>query len=322
LAVSEPVLVAFPDDTLVAQKIVLAVSSAFFLFGYAAVMFMMPSGNVFRRFWDDLLPEVFIEIFCLIIGWALIFEDPGMACLRCFRVFRFVWYTEFYRAKKKSLFYPLTFFSHVVLQYLEKIGQELFTTSSKGGVVVLGFFFYMAYVFGVSFWQQTRNFVLTSPEGGPTGTLSECDTLRHCWLIMIRLTFWDGSGFDYLKSVMDANHGALVALLLLYMCISAMVLLNGLIGIFGGAFQAATAEEDEEGEDDDEDEEDGEEGEEKEGEEKEGEEDAKGDAKGKGKEKDNNKKILIALDRIEQLCKKLEGGSSKSKPNADDDAEE
>jgi len=62
---------------------------------------------------------------------------------------------------------------------------------------------------------------------------------------MLRLTFWDGSGFDYLKSLMDNGSKELVSLLILYMCVSAMVLLNGLIGIFGGAFQAATVEEDE-----------------------------------------------------------------------------
>jgi len=169
-----------------------------------------------------------------------------MASLRCFRIFRFVWYSEFYLARKGHPLYALTFFSHTVLQYLEKIGQELFTTTSKGGIIVLGFFFYMAYVLGVAFWQKTNDVVLMSSEGGSTGLISECDTLPHCFLIMLRLTFFDGSGFDYLKSVMDHGDQGQVTLLILYMCVSAMVLLNGLIGIFGGAFADATEEEEEE----------------------------------------------------------------------------
>jgi len=286
LAMSEPFLVAFPDSTNTAQKIVLAISSLFFILGYFATMWVMPEESSWpRRFWDALLPEVLIEISSFAIGWGLIFQDPAMASLRCFRIFRFVWYSEFYRAQKGSILYPLTFFCHVVLQYLEKIGQELFTTSSKGGVVVLGFFFYMAYVMGVSLWQKTALLALTSPEGGSTGTLSECDTLPHCFLIMLRLTFWDGSGFDYLKSIMDYGNGGIVTLLVFYMCISAMVLLNGLIGIFGGAFQSAT-----EGADSDDDED------------KEDEKEEKGE---KG-EKVELKVKEMDTTRIEQLCSKLE----------------
>jgi len=121
----------------------------------------------------------------------------------------------------------------------------------------------MAYLFGVSLWQKTQFLPnISSPEGG-----NECDTLPHCFLIMLRLTFWDGSGFDFLKSLMDDGDNELVSLLFLYMCISAMVLLNGLIGIFGGAFQAATSEADDE---------------------------------------DKSEEVTKALERVERLCKKLE----------------
>jgi len=276
LALSEPFLVAFPHYTHpVAQKVVLAVSTALFVLGYGLVMGFMPEGNLWQRFVGAFLSETWIEVFSFAIGWGLIFQDPGMASIRCFRIFRFVWYAEFYRAKKGRIFYPITFLCQLVLQYLEKIGSELFSTNSKGGIVVLGFFFYMAYVLGVSFWQKTANEALTSPEGGPTGTLSECDTLPHCFLIMLRLTFWDGSGFDFLKSIMDRGDKGQVTLLIFYMCFSAMVLLNGLIGIFGGAFQAATQEDEDE-----------EEKEEEEGEKE-------------------NKQVLEALGRIEEIVKKL-----------------
>jgi len=271
LAVLEPFLVAFPDTTYYAQIAVLAASTILFLFGYIATMAVMPEGSLLHRFREAFLSEVWIEVVCLIIGWSLIFRDPGMAALRCFRVFRFVWYSEFYRAEKGSIFYPITFFSHIVLQYLEKLGHELFTTDSKGGIVVLGFFFYMAYIYGVAFWQRTQVLTLAAPEAASG---NECDTLQHCFLIMLRLTFWDGSGFDFLLSLMDVDgNGGLVSLLFLYMCISAMVLLNGLIGIFGGAFASATDEVD------------------------------------KGEE------TLLALERVENLCKKLDADVTALKQN-------
>jgi len=301
LSLSETFLVAFPS-TRDAQIVVLAASSVLFLFGYGASMYMVPleegeEMSIFARFRAAFLPEVWIELFGFAIGWGLIFQDLAMASLRCFRIFRFVWYSEFYRAKKKSMFFPFTFFSHIVLQYLEKLGKELFTVESKGGVVVLGFFFYMAYVMGVSFWQKTADWALTSPEGGTSGTLSECDTLPHCFLIMLRLTFFDGSGFDFLKSIMDDNQPGLVTLLVLYMCVSALVLLNGLIGIFGGTFASAT----EEGSSDDEEEDEDEEGEEK-GEKKEKKEKEK---KGDGKSGDI-KNVLEAVARVEELCMRLQ----------------
>jgi hypothetical protein len=280
LALSEPFLVAWPDETNIAQKVVLAVSSLLFLIGYGMVMAFMPEGTLWQRFYHACLGETWIEIFSFAIGWGLIFQDPAMATLRCFRIFRFVWYAEFYRAKKGTIFFPFTFLMQKVLQYLEQIGKELFTTQSKGGVVVLIFFFYMAYVVGNANWQRTRFEPLISSE---SGNVSECDTLAHCWLIMLRLTFWDGSGFDYLLSVMNYGDGGDVTLLILYMCFSAMVLLNGLIGIFGGAFQEATKEDGEE---------------EEEGEKKE-EEEKKGDLVPSGA-------VLDSLDRLEKLVKKLE----------------
>jgi len=289
LSITETVLIAFPS-TLTAQRIILGVSTLLFLVGYIATIVVMPNGTTLRkRASAALLPEVWIEVIALILGWVLIYADSSMAPIRCFRVFRFVWYSEFYRAKHGSPFYVITFFCHLVLQYLEKLGKELFTTTnSKGGVVVLGFFFFMAYVMGVILWLKTGNMAIPSPEGGTTGLVSECDTLLHCFLIMLRLTFFDGSGFDFVKSLMDVGSSGLVVLLIIYMCISALVLLNGLIGIFGGTFVAATEDDD----DDDEDEE-------KDDEEK------KGTIELKVKEVDVD--VAATLDRIERLCLKLQG---------------
>jgi hypothetical protein len=35
--------------------------------------------------------EFMMEFFCLALGWILIFRYPGIAVLRCFRVFRLLW---------------------------------------------------------------------------------------------------------------------------------------------------------------------------------------------------------------------------------------
>jgi len=244
-ALAEPILIAFPE-TEVIQKIILGISTVLFFIGFIAVMWAIKDGGFLYRLKHAILSEVYIEIVCLISGWILFYVEPAMAPLRCFRLYRFVWYSEFYTADTKTFWYPITFFCHIVLQYLEKIGQELFTTSSRGGIVVLGFFFYTAYIMGMSFWQATYNLPLFSAEGGANNTLSECDTAAHCFLIMLRLTFFDGDGFDFVKSVLDYGYGGWVFLLILYMCFSALVLLNGLIGIFGASFDEATQEDEEE----------------------------------------------------------------------------
>jgi len=252
LACSEPFLVAFPS-TYEVQIAVLAVSFGLWVFGMLCVMcFVQPMEkeevSIFTRFRSAFLGEVLLEVFAFAIGWGLIFTSPGMAALRIVRVYRFVWYTEFYKAKKGSPLFAFTFYSHLVLEYLESIGAEIFTLKSKGGPVIMGFFFFLAYTLGVAFWITTATLALPSPEGGPT-CLSECDTLAHCVFLMMRLTFWDGSGFDFVKSLIDADLGWHAILAIIYMCISAFVLLNGLIAVFGAAFSKVA---DEVGEDDDE----------------------------------------------------------------------
>eukprot|EP01035_Chromulina_nebulosa_P018063 gene18063-23710_t len=61
---------------------------------------------------------------------------------------------------------------------------------------------------------------------------------------MLRLSFYDGTGFDFLTAVIDSKFGGFAVLLIIYLCFSAMILLNGLIGIFGMAFQKPESGED------------------------------------------------------------------------------
>jgi hypothetical protein len=189
------------------------------------------------------LPEVLIELLFLILGWSLFFENYAISMLRCLRIFRYVWYGEYYVCDRKNplQFYP-TFYSHLLLQYLEKVGRELFTTATRGALAVMGIFLFVAFVFGLIFWQITQNWRLNSPEGGNSSLVSQCDSLKHCFLIMLRLTFYDGDGFDFIKSLMDANEDGLAFCLFIYMCATSLILINGLIGIFGTAFSSISIE--------------------------------------------------------------------------------
>ena len=51
--------------------------------------------------------------------------------------------------------------------------------------------------------------------------------------VFLSLLVYDGSGFDFLSSVIQARHYGLAILLVFYLIFCAMVLLNGLINIFG-----------------------------------------------------------------------------------------
>lgn len=42
------------------------------------------------------------ETVCLCLGWALVVERPGLAALRCFRVFRVLWFFNVARARSKA----------------------------------------------------------------------------------------------------------------------------------------------------------------------------------------------------------------------------
>eukprot|EP01040_Poterioochromonas_malhamensis_P026958 gene26958-34024_t len=56
---------------------------------------------------------------------------------------------------------------------------------------------------------------------------------------MIRLSFYDGNGFDFMQTLALEGYSGYTFLIFIYMLLSAVVILNGLIGIFGGAFVSA-----------------------------------------------------------------------------------
>ena len=277
LCIAEIILVSYdPNERngiFWAQVIVLAVSSFLFVLGVHFIILFRerPKNNVLDYVAEALelalMNEPAIEFYCLAIGWACIFLSPGsgqgLAALRCFRIFRYVLFADFIDPEKHLTlkgaleWIPLGWLRLIHMQiskvdgYFDALYVELVTPQSKGSLVVLAMFFFTTYVFGVVFWVEVNAGTGMCPPGSNTTCANPdtvCGDLPDCFVTMMRLALYDGNGLGLLQDVMSGTNGipgrrGLAALLILYMCATAMVLLNGLIGIFGAAFQADTTDE-------------------------------------------------------------------------------
>lgn len=183
--------------------------------------------------------QVLYEFCFLVFGWsANIQKSPGIAALRCFRIFRLFWYSELYlaetqyKAGDRPENHPVNPVRQLqlCLNYLGKIATELFSAASKGGFVILMIYFYITYIIAVVSWNLKGN--LDTLEGYNT-----CGTLTECFVVIMRLSLYDGTGLDFLSAVIGSGAKGLVLVLIAYMCFNGMILLNGLIGVFGYAFQ-------------------------------------------------------------------------------------
>jgi len=120
------------------------------------------------------------------------------------------------------------------IKSVSALGSEMFrlTNNTRGGLFLLLMFFYFAFVFGAVFYVETTN----------SEDYSNCSSVGDCMYTMMRLTFFDGTGLDFARSLADQGHQNLFFLSMVYMCVTAFGLLNGLIGIFGGVFVRASRE--------------------------------------------------------------------------------
>ena len=81
----------------------------------------------------------------------------------------------------------------------------------------------------VVFYNQYPN--LITPEG------DSCGSLSNCYVTLMRLTLYDGTGLDYFSALTEEpGSGGYVVLLVLFMLFNAIILINGMIGIFGSTF--------------------------------------------------------------------------------------
>lgn len=184
--------------------------------------------------------EYILEFCCLLGGWLTIFARPGLAILRCFRVFRLLWFCEVvvFKSTVEHLCNPL-FGAHFVsrcfkmmrfaIKALTALGNEMFrlTNATRGGLLLMMIFFYSAFVLGNCLWVETN------------GESSECNSRSHCTYTLMRLTFYDGDAFNFVYTL-TTNHKFLFFLCIVYMCLTSFGILNGLVGIFGTAFAQAS----------------------------------------------------------------------------------
>jgi hypothetical protein len=205
--------------------------------------------------------EAWFELAALVYGWGTIFAHKGLSALRCVRVLRVFWFFELLAKPKRNRMAGgsrkggadeeelLTYAQGIILYffkvntrtcklfvfYLEKMGKELATDKSKGGLVILASFFFVTYIVAVVFWLDRGS--ISTLEG------YSCSSLRMCYVTMLRLSFYDGTGFDYLSAMISTGDSGYATLLIFYMILSSIMLLNGLIGIFGSAFALSDKEE-------------------------------------------------------------------------------
>lgn len=182
-------------------------------------------------------PDVVFEASCLAFGWATLFVRPGLAALRCLRLFRFFSYSHLYGGGEtlinmdvRQLFGLRQAISWAIV-YLERIGRELFSGNSLGGLVIVAIFFFISYLFAVIFWVEKSDLLIDGSKYG-----NDCTTLNNCFITILRLGFLDTNGFDYLQGIMNSGARGYAFLLLLYVVVAALILLNGLVGVFSRVF--------------------------------------------------------------------------------------
>jgi len=245
LSIGEAILVGFGGHGLYfkAQVIILAISTLIFFVGNFLITCHIVSKDLsfFQALNALLTPgETKFEIACFILGWTCIFEKRGIAALRIFRVVRVLWYLELDNDDESSepgWFVIFRKGGELVIKYLERIGNELFSTSTRGGPVVLMIYFYTIYVFAVVYWNEIGAYNSSNTSWYNSNTnQNACDTLSHCYITLMRLSLYDGNGFDLMSNMVNSPWKGLAVLLVIYMCFSAVTLLNGLIGIFASSF--------------------------------------------------------------------------------------
>jgi len=198
----------------------------------------------FKKCLQTLDGESQFDLYFIVYGIVSLVAFPDYAPLRCFRCFRMMWYVEVYQKEKPEPYYPEQHLFSIMhgcklcLIYMDAVANELMTEASKGGIVVLFMFFFFTYVTALICFAVTENMYVYGENG--------CDTLTHCFITVMRLSFFDGNGFDLLTVTLDNDYYFLFAILIIHMIFTALILLNGLIGIFGSAFTAVHQKETEE----------------------------------------------------------------------------
>eukprot|EP01031_Cornospumella_fuschlensis_P026781 gene26781-32360_t len=101
------------------------------------------------------------------------------------------------------------------------------TGETRGALLLMMMFFYSAFVLGATLYVETNS------------TSEYCTSFGLCTWTLIRLTFFDGDGLDF-AFFLTKKHRILFFIIMIYLCITAFGILNGLVGVFGTALARAS----------------------------------------------------------------------------------
>lgn len=182
--------------------------------------------------------ECLFELTCYIIGIVYFsLTQSGLAALRVFRVYRYLDYFNYFQVEvendvpKENLPFSLTIAAQRCGFYMEQLYYEFFTQKSLGGMLVMAIFFFNAYVMAVIMFNQRSYLTLSSDF-----VTQPCYNINMCFVTMFRLVVYDGTGLDFLSALLEEKSDGLVFMLFVYMIFNAIILINGMIGIFGNTF--------------------------------------------------------------------------------------
>jgi hypothetical protein len=187
------------------------------------------------------------ELICLLYGIITLFTIPEYSAFRIIRCIRLMYYVEEFQPDVDIKYPEDNFFSplracRLTLMYMEALAEEILSERSKGGIVVLIMFFYQCFITACICYYvlESRGLNVTTQNNDENGG---CGSIRHCYITVLRLSVGDGNGFDLMEFAMNNNLFFLFWILIFHMVFTAIVLLNGLVGIFGAAFNDVHIEE-------------------------------------------------------------------------------
>ena len=182
--------------------------------------------------------ECLFELTCYVIGIVYFsIDQSGLAALRVFRVYRYLDYFNYFEVEmendvpKENLPFSLTIAAQRCGFYMEQLYYEFFTQKSLGGMLVMAIFFFNTYVMAVIMYNLRSYLVLTTDF-----VTQPCYNINMCFVTMFRLVVYDGTGLDFLSALLEEKSDGLVFMLFVYMIFNAIILINGMIGIFGNTF--------------------------------------------------------------------------------------
>jgi len=217
-------------------------------------------------------PGAVIELICLACGWVFLGFQPGIAILRCFRLFRVLFYNDLPRPIRAKLLHGLAMLHNVaflgfpsfdqslktarlsfqVVRFtafsIQRLAFEMFvlTEKTRGGFILMVVLFFSGYLVGMAVFiddgaQRDRN-ITWLLSWNSTKNFFNDDALADYELSLCNTPGTCQSSIGRL-AFWDANgfdylwslsrtRGFLFAIVTVYMCFTAFGVLNGLTGLF------------------------------------------------------------------------------------------